>query len=114
MVDFEITKKQKILEINNDMCHNYYYLIYGRIYNEDKTRMRKFKYIEWFDIFDLQEYFEKDLITKNDIKQYVDNLIDNMGCSYIGDIKDYNDTQGLQEFYNYCNETIENYNKIAR
>jgi hypothetical protein len=33
MVDFEITKKQKILEINNDMCHNYYYLIYGRIYN---------------------------------------------------------------------------------
>ena len=114
MVDFEITNKQKILEVNNDMCHNYYYLIHGRIYNEDKTRMRKFKYVEWFDIFDLQEYFEKDLITKNDIKQYVDSLIDNMGCSYIGDIKDYNDTQGLQEFYNYCNETIENYNKIAR
>lgn len=114
MVDFEITKRQKILEVNNEMCHNYYYLIYGRIYNESKTRMRKFKFIEWFDIFDLQEYFEKDIITKDDIKMYVDNLIDNMGCSYIGDIKNYYDEKGLNEFYNYCSETIENYNRLVR
>jgi hypothetical protein len=110
MVDFEITKKQKILEINNDMCHNYYYLIYGRIYNENKTRMRKFKYIEWFDIFDLQEYFEKDLITKNDIKDYLNNLEN----GYLTNIKNFNDEKNIKEFYNYCNETIENYNKIAR
>ena len=53
MVDFEITKTKKLLETNNEMAHNYYYLIYGRIYNEEKTRMRKFKFVEWFDIFDL-------------------------------------------------------------
>lgn len=112
MVDFEITKIQKIKEINCDMCHNFYYLIHGKIYNENKTRFKRFKYIEWFDIFDLQEYFEKDLITKNEIKIYVENLVDNIGISYIGDIKDYNDEKGLKEFYKYCNETIKDYNNI--
>ena len=103
MVNFEITKKQKLLEVNNDMCHNYYYLIYGRIYNENKTRYRKFKFVEWFDIFDMQEYYEKDFITNTEIKAYVNNLIDSIGCSYIDDIKNYNDEKGLKEFYNYCN-----------
>lgn len=114
MVDFKITKKQKLLEINNDMCHNYYYLIYGQIYNENKTRCRKFKYVEWFDIFDMLEYYEKDFVTKEEIKNYADNLTDSIGCSYLCDVKSYNDEKGLKDFYNYCNETIENYNKIAR
>jgi hypothetical protein len=112
MIDFEITKKQKILEINNNMTHNYYFLIHGRLYNEDKTKYKKFKYIEWFDVFDLQEYFEKDYITKENIKIYVNNLIDNMGVSYIQDIKNYNDTKNIKEFYKYCNETIINFNNI--
>lgn len=112
MVNFEITKKQKLLEVNNDMCHNYYYLIYGKIYNENKTRYRKFKFVEWFDIFDMQEYYEKDFITNTEIKAYVNNLIDSIGCSYIDDIKNYNDEKGLKEFYNYCNDTIKNYNNI--
>ncbi len=111
MVDFEITKIQKIKEENNSMCHNYYYLIYGRIYNENKTRYRKFKYVEWFDIFDMLEYYEKDFITKEEIKNYVNNLTDSIGCSYLCDIKNYNDEKGLKEFYNYCNETINEYNK---
>lgn len=110
MVDFEITKKQKLLEVNNDKAHNFYYLIYGRIFNEEKTRMRKFKYVVWFDIFDLQEYFEKDCITNDDIKQYL-NEIEN---SYLLNLKSYDDIEGLKEFYNYCNETIENYNRICR
>ena len=92
------------------MCHNYYYLIYGRIYNESKTRYRKFKYVEFFDIFDLQEYFEKDFITKEDIANYL-NDIENV---YLMNIKDYNDQKTINEFYAYCNETIENYNKTIR
>lgn len=107
MVDFEITKKRKLLEVNNCMCHNFYYLIHGRIYNEGKTKYKKFKYVEWFDIFDLQEYFEKEIITQEDIKQYL-NEIEN--C-YLLNIKNYEDTK---EFYEFCNKTIENYNKIAR
>lgn len=108
MVDFEITKTKKLLEINNEMAHNYYYIIYGRIYNEERTRIRKFKYVLWFDIFDLQEYFEKDIITKEDIKNYINDL----EIGYLMNLKDYNDIEGLKDFYDYCNETIKNYNKI--
>ena len=110
MVDFKITKKQKILEVNNDMAHNYYFLVYGHIYNEDKTRYRKFKFVEWFDIFDLQEYFDKDYITDDDIKQYVNELVD---TTNITQIKDYYDTEGLKNFYDYCRETIDRYNRIC-
>lgn len=111
MVDFEITKKEKIKEVNNDKCHNYYYLIHGRIYNEGKTRMRKFKYVQWFDIFDVQEFFEdKECITQEDVREYLNNL----EVPYLYNIKDYNDEKGLKEFYEYCNKTIEDYNRIAR
>lgn len=110
MVDFKITKKQKILEVNNDKAHNFYFLIYGHIYNEEKTRYRKFKFVEWFDIFDLQEYFDKDYITEDDIKQYVNELID---TTNITNIKDYNDKEGLKNFYDFCNDTIRRYNNIC-
>ena len=111
MVDFEITKKEKIKEVNNDKCHNYYYLIHGRIYNEGKTRMRKFKYVQWFDIFDVQDFFEdKEWITQEDVREYLNNL----EVPYLYNIKNYNDEKGLKEFYEYCNETIEDYNRIAR
>lgn len=110
MVDFKITKKQKILEVNNDKAHNFYFLIYGRIYNKEKTRYRKFKFVEWFDIFDLQEYFEKEYITEDDIKQYVNELID---TTNITNIKDYYDKQGLKNFYDFCNDTIRRYNNIC-
>lgn len=110
MVDFEITKTKKLLEINNSMCHNYYFIVYGRMYNKEKTRMRKFKYIQWFDIFDVMEFFEIDIITKEDVKEYLNNLEN----TYLLNIKNYNDEKGLKEFYNYCNETINNYNEIAK
>lgn len=110
MVDFKITKTQKLKEVNNSMCHNYYYIIYGRIYNESKTKYRKFKYVIWFDIFDIQEYYEKDFVTKEEIKNYVDDLIYSISHTY--NIKNFNDEKELKSFYEYCNETIEEYNKI--
>ena len=108
MVDFEYTKINKIYEVNNCMCHNYYYIFHGRIYNKEHTRYRKFKYVEWFDIFDVQEFFDKDWVTEQDIKDFVGNLEN----TYLLCIEDYNDTKHLKEFYDYCNETIENYNKV--
>lgn len=110
MVDFEITKVQKLYEQNNDMAHNYYFIIYGRIYNEGKTKMRKFKYIEWFDIFDVMEFFEKDYVTKKDVREYVGNLEN----GYLYNIKNFDDTDGLKQFYDYCNKSIDVYNKIIK
>ena len=111
MVDYEYTKVAKLHEVNNDKAHNFYYIYYGRIYNEDKTRYRRFKFVEWFDIFDVQEYFEKEYITRNDIKEYANVLTDNV---YLASIRDFNDTKHLKEFYEYCNDTIKNYNSIIK
>lgn len=108
MVNFEYTKIQKINEVNNDMVHNYYYIYYGRIYNQEHTKYKKFKYIYWFDIFDVQEFFEKDVITKQDVREYALNIENN----YLYNIKDYNDKESLKKFYENCNETIREYNKI--
>ena len=110
MVDFEITKMQKIKEVCNDMAHNFYYIYYGRIYNENKTRYKKFKYVLWFDVFDVMEFFEKDFFTKDDVKEYANNL--EFGELY--NIKDYNDEKGLKDFYEAANETIKNYNEINK
>ena len=107
-VDFEYTKINKIYEVNNDMVHNYYYIYYGRIYNKEHTRYRKFKYIEWFDVQDVMEYFDKDYVTKEDIRQYACDI----EISYLYNIKDFNDTKGLKEFYSYCRDTINSYNRI--
>jgi hypothetical protein len=108
MVDFKITKIQKIHEVRNDMVHNYYFIYYGKIYNENKTKFRRFKYVEWFDIFDVMEFFEKDIITKEDVKEYAHNLEN----SYLYNIKNYDDEKNLKGFYNYCNNTIKNFNSI--
>jgi len=107
-MEIEYTKIQLLYEQNNSMCHNFYYIYYGRIYNEEHTRYRRFKYVEMFDIFDVQEWYEKDYITKKDIRDYA-LAIEN---SYLQSIKDYNDTKHLKEFYDYCRESIENYNRI--
>ena len=110
MVDFKYTKINLLHEVNNCMCHNYYYIYYGKIYNKEHTRYRPFKYVEWFDIFDLQEYYEKETITKKDIRDYALTFSN----SYLLSIKDYEDKEHLKEFYKYCNETIQNYNNIIR
>ena len=105
----KVTKTIKLLEVNNDMVHNYYYLVYGKIIDSDTKRCLKYKFVMWFDIFDLQEYFDKDYISKSDIKQYVNEL----SYNYIGyEIKSINDKKGIKAFLNECKETIEEYNKI--
>jgi hypothetical protein len=70
--------------------------------------MRKFKYVECFDALDVMEFFETDYYNDKLVKEYLGNIEN----SYLYGIKDYNDEKGLKEFYDYCNETINNYNSI--
>lgn len=113
-MEIEFTKIKLLYEEKNDMTHNFYYMKYGRIYNETHTKYRKFKYVECFNIFDVQEYYEdcnykKDYqITKKDIKNYAIAL----DTSLLYSIQDFNDTKGLQDFYTYCCKTIQYYNRI--
>lgn len=103
--EVKITKTSKLLEVNNDMVHNFYYLVHGRIINKDKTKYKKFKFVLFYDVFDLQEYWDDVVITKDMEKEYRNELIFNM----VSTIKSYDDTI---DFYELCNNTIKNYNKI--
>ena len=105
-MEIKITRKEKLQEINNSMVHNFYYLIHGRIINDEKTRYKKFKFVLFFDAFDIQEYFEKDCYTRDDVTQYIDALID----GYTSIIPSYENTAG---FFEICNESIQRYNKIC-
>lgn len=110
MKDFttEFTKLEKIFEVNNDMCHNYYYMQYGRIYNADKTQFRRFKFVFWFDIFDVMEYFEQDSVSKEDIAEFSKEVAWSTYETYKGGIKSFDDCKA---FYDWCNETIDDFNK---
>ena len=111
MKDFtiELTTHKKILEVNNSMCHNYYYVQYGRIYNAEHKRYRKFKFVEWFDIFDVMEYFEKDSVTQQEIAEFANETAWSMCEMFANSIKSYDD---CKEFYELCNKTINDYNGV--
>lgn len=104
--EVNITKRKKLLEINNDMVYNIYYLIQGRIYNKNKTKYKKFKFVLFYDIWDLLEYYEEyDKITKDMEKDFINDLI----YGYTQYINSYED---VNYFYELCDDTIKNYNKI--
>ena len=110
MKDFsmELTKREKLLEVNNDMCHNFYYLQYGRIYNADKSQFRRFKFVLWFDIFEVMEYFEKDIVNKQEIDEFANEVAWCMSETFQNGIQSFDNCQAL---FDMCNKTIEDYNK---
>lgn len=105
----ELTTLKKVLEVNNSMCHNYYYVQYGRIYNADKKQFRRFKFVFWFDIFDVTDYFDKDIVTKQEIMEYANELAWCTYDTYKGTIKSFDNCQA---FYDWCSETIDKYNGV--
>lgn len=119
-MEIKITKRTKLLEINNDMCHNFYYLVNGRFYNENKTAYRRFKFVAWFDILDVDEFFNgyddtEDVvynvpITEEMIKEYLNEYI----WATVSMVSDYNNEKELKHFYSWCNDSIIRYNQIAK
>ena len=105
----DVTKRVKWLEVNNDMCHNYYYLVYVRIYNANKTRYRKAKFVVFFDAQDVAEWANPygDCCTYS--QEDIDDLLDNEIMNTCDLIKSYDDTA---EFYNYCRQTINRFNSV--
>lgn len=106
-MEIKITKKQVL-----DCCRgNAYsdafntYLVHGKIINDEKTRFRRFKFVHTIykeEIFAYDDYPEKMTIKRqteieNEFLQHIFMLINN-----------YNDCNA---FYEYCNESIKEYNK---
>ena len=103
-MDIKINKTEKLLEVNNDMVHNFYFLIKGRMYNDSKTESKKFKFVIWFDVFEVLEYFESDSYSESDLYDFLNDLTANE----LSLIKSYND---CQDFYNRCHQSIDKFNE---
>lgn len=105
----EITKVVLLKEVCNDMCHNWYFLCYGKLYNNDKTKYKSCKFVICIDSDDLWEYYEgKEHYTDRQVREYVKFL----ACENLWAMaQDYN---RLSDFYDWCNETIENYNRTCK
>ena len=104
-MNIKVTKRTKLNEVNNDMCHNWYYLINGKIINDEGTRYRPFRFVVWFDVFDVMENAGKDSYNKKDIAEYLDTII----FSYTDMIRGYEPEQ-CRDFFEQCNQSIKNYN----
>ena len=105
IMEFKITKRTLLREVNNDMCHNWYWLVQGQIINDEGTRYRKFKFVEWFDVFDVQEWAEDGTHSKKNVREYLDECI----SARLALVNGYND---CRYFYEVCNQTIERYNNV--
>lgn len=85
---------------------NYWYKFNVKIYNSDRTRLYKRMFVVMFDDDDLYDAYGDERITKQRIKEYAQEL----AAGFIELIKDYND---ISEFTAACNESIQEYNRIA-
>ena len=104
-MNIKVTKRTKLNEVNNDMCHNWYYLINGKIINDEGTRYRPFRFVVWFDVYDVTENAGKDSYNKKDIAECLDTMI----FCYTDMIRGYEPEQ-CREFFEQCNQSINKYN----
>ena len=109
--DCRITKMRLIREVNNDMCHNFYYEARFRLYT-NANHYYKGNFVVWFDTEDLaEEYPDKEFFSKKDIKDYALTLA--------GSFMDYAPRKNIngetmRPFYAECRKSIEAYNGYNR
>lgn len=107
-MEIKITKKV-VIDSGEDSAYSYaykYYLVYGKLYNDEKTRYRPFKYVMriWKeDIFEAENYpdylplYRQKEITEDILYSFIE-------CNYP---KSYNE---CKNFFDACRESIALYN----
>lgn len=103
----EITKKQILRDVSNDMSTFKTYLVYFKFYNETKTRFRKGHFVQTIEHNELFEYADKDFLTKKEQNEITHEIIFSTIEAYA---TNYNNPKQL---FDFCNETIKDYNKYA-
>lgn len=105
-MEIKITRKQKLLHVGNSWCdYINYWLIHGRIINDDHTQYRKFKFV--VDVNMTCDGYDPE--TGEDIPE--SELLEDMIFSFTDNIKSFDD---CMEFYDICNESIRKYNGIYK
>lgn len=96
----------KLREVCNDMCHNYYWLAYVTLKAEGRKWRGRF--VVWFSIDDAAEFFDKDALSKKEIRDYAREI----SGSFLDGLKTENFTRrDWRRFVAECNKTIEDYNR---
>ena len=91
-------------EVNNDMCHNWYWLANVRVVADH--RVFRCRFVFWHDWDDVAEHFDADVLTKKKIRQYADEIAGTMfslPCRFT--------RADWRKFVEFCNKTIEDYNR---
>ena len=107
MLKYKITKTSLLRHVCNDACNNYYYEIKARLYVSE-THFYRVAFVISFDAFDVQDYFEKDCYTKQDLKIYKDEIAHAFCC----DLTAYDESE-ITQVYDICNKTINGFNQLS-
>lgn len=100
------TTMSLLREVNNDMCHNYYWLVRVRLVSEG--RVWRSRFVVWFDVQDACEYFDLDVLSKKKIREYAAVV----AGSFLDSLKTENFTRAdWRRFHAMCVQSIEGYNK---
>jgi len=105
-MEIKITKKEKLLEISNCWIANDYWLIHGRIYNDEHTAFYRFKFVQIIDRAD--DLWDSDAGKDRDYKEVLEEL----AWCFCDQIGDKFDTGKISSFIDACNDTIRNFWKI--
>jgi len=108
MSEIKITKKLCLDEWSNSTCSGSEWVVYGRIYNREKTRYYSFRFVLWFD-------YACDLWDSENEKEIpLSECMENAIYSFIPDNLSFDDEKAIARFIDDCNATIEQYNAKNR
>lgn len=101
-MEIKITRRQFLKAIGNEWCdHINFWLIHGRIYSDDGTRYRKFKFVAEVN-FSCDGWDEE-----NDRAYTESEILEDIIFSYVDTIHGYDD---CKDFFDLCNASIDRWN----
>lgn len=110
-----ITRIEKIHEVNNDKCHNFYFEAHFKLYDTDRHYW-KGNFVVWFDTEDLaEEYPNKTYYNDKDIREYAKAIAIAFveSAPKLKPAARETNLAKLEPFYAECRETVERYNKVV-
>ena len=107
-METKITKKQKLLSVNNSWSACDYWLINARVFSDDGAAFWRVKFILCIDR--ACDLWDPETGEDLDYKE----VLENMAWSFLDIVSGPETPEKIAELINACNETIERWNAGAR